>query len=158
MAVGAGVGAGSSRKATSASGGAESGTHPGGEESAAAGRSLIAAEVAAGAVDSVRRTNVVSRRDVGSVVAAAAGVGNLQTMAMLLTRPPVGTNFAAESGNCSRCCLRCCCCYLFDARWCLDWVSSVARPASAAVPPRRGPTPVSGAGPPRTPVCAGPGI
>lgn len=126
MAVGAGVGAGSSRKATSASGGAESGTHPGGEESAAAGRSLIAAEVAAGAVDSVRRTNVVSRRDVGSVV-AAAGVGNLQTMAMLLTRPPVGTNFAAESGNCSRCCLRCCCCccYLFDARWCLDWVSSV---------------------------------
>lgn len=125
MAVGAG-GAGSSRKATSASGGAESGTHPDGEESAAAGSSSLAGEVAAGAVESARRTSVVSRRDVGSVV--VAGVGSLLTMAMLLTKPPVETSFAAVSGNCWRCCWRCCCCcccYLFDAHSCLDWVSSV---------------------------------
>lgn len=100
---GADVGAGSSRKATSVSGGAGSGTHRDVEEFAAAGRPLIAVEVA-GAVGFVR-TNVVNSRDVGSVAAAAAAasVDSFLGMAMPLT-VPVGTNFAAAVVvNYSRC-------------------------------------------------------
>lgn len=144
---GADVGAGSSRKATSVSGGAGSGTHRDVEEFAAAGRPLIAVEVA-GAVDFVR-TNVVNSRDVGSVAAAAASADSFLGMAMPLT-VPVGTNFAAAVVvNYSRCCC------LFDDRLYLDWVSWVVQPASAVVPLRRGPNPVSGAELPRTPVCVG---
>lgn len=150
---GADVGAGSSRKATSVSGGAGSGTHRDVEEFAAAGRPLITVEVAE-AVDFVR-TNVVNSRDVGSVAAAtaaAASVDSFQGMAMPLT-VPVGTNFAAAVVvNYSRCCC------LFDNRLYLDWVSWVVQPASAVVPLRRGPNPVSGAGLPRTPVCVGQAI
>lgn len=148
---GADVGAGSSRKATSVSGGAGSGTHRDVEEFAAAGRPLIAVEVAV-AVDFVR-TNVVNSRDVGSVAAAAtavaASVDSFLGMAMPLT-VPVGTNFAAAVVvNCSHCCC------LFDDHLYLDWVSWVVQPASAVVPLRRGPNPVSEAGLPRTPVCVG---
>lgn len=144
---GADVGAGSSRKATSVSGGAGSGTHRDVEEFAAAGRPLIAVEVAE-AVDFVR-TNVVNSRDVGSVAAAAASADSFLGMAMPLT-VPVGTNFAAAVVvNYSRCCC------LFDDRLYLDWVSWVVQPASAVVPLRRGPNPISGAGLPRTPVCVG---
>lgn len=144
---GADVGAGSSRKATSVSGGAGSGTHRDVEEFAAAGRPLIAVEVA-GVVDFVR-TNVVNSRDVGSVAAAAASADSFLGMAMPLT-VPVGTNFAAAVVvNYSRCCC------LFDDRLYLDWVSWVVQPASAVVPLRRGPNPISGAGLPRTPVCVG---
>lgn len=144
---GADVGAGSSRKATSVSGGAGSGTHRDVEEFAAAGRPLIAVEVAE-AVDFVR-TNVVNSRDVGSVAAAAASADSFLGMAMPLT-VPVGTNFAAAMVvNYSRCCC------LFDDRLYLDWVSWVVQPASAVVPLRRGPNPVSGAGLPRTPVYVG---
>lgn len=144
---GADVGAGSSRKATSVSGGAGSGTHRDVEEFAAAGRPLIAVEVAE-AVDFVR-TNVVNSRDVGSVAAAAASADSFLGMAMPLT-VPVGTNFAAAVVvNYSRCCC------LFDDRLYLDWVSWVVQPASAVVPLRRGPNPVSGAGLPRTPVYVG---
>lgn len=147
---GADVGAGSSRKATSVSGGAGSGTHRDVEEFAAAGRPLIAVEVAE-AVDFVR-TNVVNSRDVGSVAAAAASADSFLGMAMPLT-VPVGTNFAAAVVvNYSRCCC------LFDDRLYLDWVSWVVQPASAVVPLRRGPNPVSGAGLPRTPVCVGQAI
>lgn len=147
---GADVGAGSSRKATSVSGGAGSGTHRDVEEFAAAGRPLIAVEVA-GVVDFVR-TNVVNSRDVGSVAAAAASADSFLGMAMPLT-VPVGTNFAAAVVvNYSRCCC------LFDDRLYLDWVSWVVQPASAVVPLRRGPNPVSGAGLPRTPVCVGQAI
>lgn len=147
---GADVGAGSSRKATSVSGGAGSGTHRDVEEFAAAGRPLIAVEVA-GAVDFVR-TNVVNSRDVGSVAAAAASADSFLGMAMPLS-VPVGTNFAAAVVvNYSRCCC------LFDDRLYLDWVSWVVQPASAVVPLRRGPNPVSGAGLPRTPVCVGQAI
>lgn len=144
---GADVGAGSARKATSVSGGAGSGTHRDVEEFAAAGRPLIAVEVAE-AVDFVR-TNVVNSRDVGSVAAAAASADSFLGMAMPLT-VPVGTNFAAAVVvNYSRCCC------LFDDRLYLDWVSWVVQPASAVVPLRRGPNPVSGAGLPRTPVYVG---
>lgn len=144
---GADVGAGSSRKATSVSGGAGSGTHRDVEEFAAAGRPLIAVEVAE-AVDFVR-TNVVNSRDVGSVAAAAASADSFLGMAMPLS-VPVGTNFAAAVVvNYSRCCC------LFDDRLYLDWVSWVVQPASAVVPLRRGPNPISGAGLPRTPVCVG---
>lgn len=144
---GADVGAGSARKATSVSGGAGSGTHRDVEEFAAAGRPLIAVEVAE-AVDFVR-TNVVNSRDVGSVAAAAASADSFLGMAMPLT-VPVGTNFAAAVVvNYSRCCC------LFDDRLYLDWVSWVVQPASAVVPLRRGPNPVSGAELPRTPVCVG---
>lgn len=147
---GADVGAGSARKATSVSGGAGSGTHRDVEEFAAAGRPLIAVEVAE-AVDFVR-TNVVNSRDVGSVAAAAASADSFLGMAMPLT-VPVGTNFAAAVVvNYSRCCC------LFDDRLYLDWVSWVVQPASAVVPLRRGPNPVSGAGLPRTPVCVGQAI
>lgn len=147
---GADVGAGSSRKATSVSGGAGSGTHRDVEEFAAAGRPLIAVEVAE-AVDFVR-TNVVNSRDVGSVAAAAASADSFLGMAMPLS-VPVGTNFAAAVVvNYSRCCC------LFDDRLYLDWVSWVVQPASAVVPLRRGPNPVSGAGLPRTPVCVGQAI
>lgn len=147
---GADVGAGLARKATSVSGGAGSGTHRDVEEFAAAGRPLIAVEVAE-AVDFVR-TNVVNSRDVGSVAAAAASADSFLGMAMPLT-VPVGTNFAAAVVvNYSRCCC------LFDDRLYLDWVSWVVQPASAVVPLRRGPNPVSGAGLPRTPVCVGQAI
>lgn len=147
---GADVGAGSARKATSVSGGAGSGTHRDVEEFAAAGRPLIAVEVAE-AVDFVR-TNVVNSRDVGSVAAAAASADSFLGMAMPLS-VPVGTNFAAAVVvNYSRCCC------LFDDRLYLDWVSWVVQPASAVVPLRRGPNPVSGAGLPRTPVCVGQAI
>lgn len=147
---GADVGAGSARKATSVSGGAGSGTHQDVEEFAAAGRPLIAVEVAE-AVDFVR-TNVVNSRDVGSVAAAAASADSFLGMAMPLS-VPVGTNFAAAVVvNYSRCCC------LFDDRLYLDWVSWVVQPASAVVPLRRGPNPVSGAGLPRTPVCVGQAI
>lgn len=144
------VGAGSSRKATSVSGDAGSGTHQDVEEFAAVGRPSTAAEVA-GAVD-FDQTNVVNSRDVGSVVAAAS-VDSFLGMVMPWMAP-VGTNFAAVVVNYSRCC--CCCCCLFDGRWCLDWVSWVVQPASAVVPPRRRePNPVSEAGLPRTPVYVG---
>lgn len=144
---GADVGAGSFRKATSVSGGAGSDKHRDVEEFAAAGRPLIAVEVAE-VVDFVR-TNVVNSRDVGSVAAAAASVDSFLGMAIPLT-VPVGTNFAAAVVvNYSRCCC------LFDDRLYLDWVSWVVQPASAVVPLRRGPNPVSGAGLPRTPVCVG---
>lgn len=147
---GADVGAGLARKATSVSGGAGSGTHRDVEEFAAAGRPLIAVEVAE-AVDFVR-TNVVNSRDVGSVAAAAASADSFLGMAMPLT-VPVGTNFAAAVVvNYSRCCC------LFDDRLYLDWVSWVVQPAFAVVPLRRGPNPVSGAGLPRTPVCVGQAI
>lgn len=147
---GADVGAGLARKATSVSGGAGSGTHRDVEEFAAAGRPLIAVEVAE-AVDFVR-TNVVNSKDVGSVAAAAASADSFLGMAMPLT-VPVGTNFAAAVVvNYSRCCC------LFDDRLYLDWVSWVVQPASAVVPLRRGPNPVSGAGLPRTPVCVGQAI
>lgn len=120
------------------------------EEFAAAGRPSKAAEVAA-AVDFVRK-NAVDRRDVGSFVVAAAAVASVDSFlgrAMPLMGP-VGRNFAAVVVNYSRCC---CCCHLFDDRWCLDWVSWVVQPASAVVPLRRGPNPISEAGLPRTPVC-----
>lgn len=122
------------------------------EEFAAAGRPSKAVEVEV-AVDFVRM-NVVSSRDVGSAAAVAAAAESVESFLVMV--PPlmvlVGTNFAAVVVNYSRCCW---CCYLFDDRWYLGWVSWVVRPASAVVPPRRGPNPVSEAGLPRTPVCVG---
>lgn len=102
---GADADAGSSHKATSVSGGAESGTHQDVEEFAAADRPSTAAEVAV-AVDFVR-TNVVNSKGVDSaavvVVAAAASVDSFLGMAMPLM-VPAGTNFAAVVVNYSRCC------------------------------------------------------
>lgn len=121
------------------------------EEFAAAGRPWITAEVAV-AADFVRMSNVAKRRGVGSaVVAVAAAVASADSSLAMTMSSTVGTSFAAAVGNYSRCC----CCCLFDDRWYLDWVSSVAQPASAVVPPRRGPNPISEAGPRRTPVCVG---